>query len=294
MVVVAGDNQIDFFHKQPLKLKLHGLGISRHQHDTGVGVNQLHHGVQSRLRAGNLKHRVGAHAVRRVKNVLSQVRLLRVHRREPKLPGLFNADGIYLGNHHLKPQIPGNQRRHQSDGAAADDHGVVPALGLGALQRMEAHGQRLHQRAVKQADALRQAVERALMDRPAVAHGAPGIQPHEVEVGTAVVVPLFAYNAVLAVVQRANRHAVARLPSGDALAHRSHNTGALVADGPGKGFEPIVIVAVVNVQVRAADAAVGHVHLHLMGLGGSGLVIMQGKSVVALVQIRFHKQVPLF
>ncbi|MPM70628.1 hypothetical protein SDC9_117583 [bioreactor metagenome] len=75
---------------------------------------------------------------------------------EVQAAGLFKPGGIEFGDYRPKPQVPGHDGRHQPDGAAADNHGVVPRPGLGTLQRVKTHGKRLNQGSVQQADAVGQ------------------------------------------------------------------------------------------------------------------------------------------
>ncbi|MPM70627.1 hypothetical protein SDC9_117582 [bioreactor metagenome] len=111
--------------------------------------------------------------------------------------------------------------------------------------------------------------------------------------GAAVIIAGVACHAVSAVIQRPHHHPVARLPARHLRTDRRHHAGAFVSDGAGQGLEPVVIVSVVHMEVRAADSAEGDIHLHLIGLGTLRFIAVQAEGVLSFVHIRVNRNTPV-
>jgi len=104
----------------------------------------------------------------------------------------------------------------------------------------------------------------------------------------------FAGHALAAVVERADDDAVAHLPRGDFAAHLGDGARALVAHGLRQMLDAVVQPAVIDVEIGAADAAVGDLNPNLVGARMLDLHVMDAESAVAFIEICFHESSLLF
>ena len=143
----------------------------------------------------------------------------------------------------------------------------------------------------------RQQVGRRQVDQFAEETGMPR-RAQEADVGADVVPAGAAGFAVVAVVRRLERRAVARRPSGDSGAALHHRPGWLVSQHHGVHGCGVANGAFrIGMQVGAADSHGGHAHLHLARSGIFDLVLARrnwrGAISSAVSMSKTHCKIPL-
>ena len=138
---------------------------------------------------------------------------------------------------------------------------------------MDRHSRGFDQCAVLKGQVVGQPDERAGGNRPAGLHGARGVDTEEVQAVAQMGVSCLACGTLTAPVQGHDGDWVTGLPTVDAVAEFGDPSGHFVADDAWR-IDARVHIAVIDMQVGAADSGVGNVDPHESGagrFGGDGL-----------------------
>ena len=134
---------------------------------------------------------------------------------------------------------------------------------------MAGDGDGFNQRGVEQGQIIGQRVQGVRRHRPEALHGAGGVDADELEFGADVGVAAPAGGADAAGRERPDGNAVAGRPAVDAGADGGDGARTFVADHL-RELDPVVHVAVEQMEVGTADPAMGDLDLDLARGGGDG------------------------
>jgi len=140
---------------------------------------------------------------------------------------------------------------------------------------------------VFESQVIGQAVERVSGNGPETLHRAGGVNANEFQLLADVAVTAQAGGTLAAWVEGADGDAVAWFPIFDIVADCFDHRAAFVADDLGK-LDAVVHVAVEEMEVGSADAAVGDSELDLAGFWFDGLAGTAFDGSVALIEGGAH------
>ena len=147
---------------------------------------------------------------------------------------------------------------------------------------MTRHSHRFDQRRMVHAQIVRQNVDGVRGNDPDLLHGAIGIEAQEFQLVTDVLVTSFTGRAVATVIKGAHDHLLTGSQPFNIRANRLDHTGHLVAN---HALEPDtgIHVAMVDMHIGAANAAIGNANRNLARTGCRGWRLIDGERLVAPV-----------
>ena len=194
--------------------------------------------------------------------------LVRGDRRQAEPLRALCAARVARDERDLEALLAGDESREQADRPGPDDDGALAGLRLGAAERVDRDRRRLDQGAGAIVHGFREREQHARVDDHALGVGAraPGAEPYAVGHGGAadLLAPAPARGALPALREREDARAIARSPPRHALPHRADRSRHLVPRHRSRREQR---GDVAEVQVRAADPAVGDVERDLAGAG---------------------------
>ena len=182
------------------------------------------------------------------------------------------ARGMALDHRHLPGALQQRSlQAAQADRAGADHHDPSRRLDTRLAQRVDAVGQRLHQRAQARVHARGQLEQAALGHRSEFGEAARRADPDQMPVQTEIPVSRLAVGAPATTYDRVDRHPTPEPGGIGARAGRCHQAGVLMAHDERRDAQGVV--AEIAAKLRAADTGVGDLDEDLASGGlGTGLV----------------------
>ena len=163
-----------------------------------------------------------------------------------------------------------------------------PVLQVAHAHVVAGHGHGLHHGALRSAERIGQAVQGVRGHRPHALQRARRIDADELQVLADVAVAGGAGGAIAARVERTHGDAVARAPARHSAAHAGDGARHFVAHHVRQG-QTVRHGAVKEMQVGAADAAIGNADLHLPGARLHGHAFAHAQCPIAFEEYRLHE-----
>ena len=283
---------MQFSPKKTLQIHRRRLGVYAHQHNGSTHPGQRGHNLCAGRATADLKHQVCARALGPILCVRDEIGCQGVHNRKAQCLGFCQPEGIHFGDHHLGAIQSGGHGDEHPNRPAANDNRTVAQCHFCAPNIVYRHGQGFDQRARVVIQGVGHAVQ--AMDRriPKRLKRARGIDPQKIQILTDVPMPPPAGRTRAASHRGFNHHAVAHGERG--IFCSLHNFAAHLVPHHQRNLHALIHVALINMQIRAAQARPRHFDEHFASRGPRDVDVAQFNALGSQINRCFHHASKVF